>query len=308
MNVACALCQKKTDLRKSHIVPAFFGEYLKETSATGYLRGVDSPNLRIQDLTKTELLCAECEQRLSVWEKNFAQGAFKRVQDDSFRELEYGPWLLSFLVSLSWRVLAVERGTFVRDYPEFSAPIEAAFESWRQFLLGKRKHPGSEHHLFVIPGIPERVPAGSHEKTLHYLLRAIDAGIGSGKRTLFVYTKALRSLVFSPIVPGSPAGWTNTRVHAGTGRLVSPQKIAMPGFGDFLMSRVGEAFEQPLSEKQRARIAETMLQQPGKALQSESYKVHQATKRLIHPAKRNSTKVEARQEPVQEARKYTAVA
>ena len=46
----CALCNDKADLRKSHIIPAFFGSYLKKTSATGYLRSGEAPNLRVQDL------------------------------------------------------------------------------------------------------------------------------------------------------------------------------------------------------------------------------------------------------------------
>ncbi len=277
----CALCQKKAELRQSHIVPSFFGAYLKETSATGYLRGALTPNLRVQDLSKEALLCDSCEGRLSVWEGKYKEEAFDKVQDDSFRELEYGPWLLLFLVSLSWRVLVTQRADFLAERPQFSDIIEKTLENWRLFLVGDRSQPASEHHLFVFAGVPESMPDGLHEKILHYMLRSVDATVASNSRSLFTYTKALRSLVISPIVPASPKGLVNTRVHAGRGRLISPQKIAMRGLGGFLDSRAKECFAQELSDKQKARIEEAILRDPQRSLSSESYKVHKATKRLV---------------------------
>ncbi len=277
----CALCHNEAVLRQSHIVPSFFGAYLKETSATGYLRGAETPDLRVQDLVKQELLCDSCEGRFAVWEKAYRENAFQNVQDDAFTQLEYGPWLLPFLVSLSWRVLVTEKEGLAVDHPHFSAIVERTLENWRLFLLGDRKQPGSEHHLFIFAGIPESMPVESHEKSLHYILRVVDATTGVGSRTLFVYTKAVRSLVFSPIQPASPSGWTNTRVHAGQGRLISPQKISMAGFGGFLNSRIEDAFRQPISEKQMGKIGEAMMRNPERALSSESHKVHQASKQLL---------------------------
>jgi hypothetical protein len=282
---SCALCHNEAELRQSHIVPSFFGAYLKETSATGHLRGAVTPNLRIQDLSKEELLCDSCEGRFALWEKDYKEQAFEKVQNDAYRQLDYGPWLLPFLVSLSWRVLVTQREDLVGDYPQFSSVAERMLENWRLFLLGKRRQPGSEHHLFVFAGVPESMPTGLHEKILHYMLRAVDATVGANSRGFFVYTKALRSLVFSPVLPASPSGWVNTRVHVGRGRLVSPQKIAMAGFSDFLNSRTGLAFAQPLSDKQRAKIGEAMLRNPERAITSESHKVHEASKRLIRSRK-----------------------
>ena len=175
----CPLCQKKAELRQSHIVPSFFGAYLKETSATGYLRGALEPNLRIQDLSKEDLLCDSCEGRLSVWEGKYKEEAFDKVQDDSFRELEYGPRLLLFLVSLSWRVLVTQRADFVAKHPQFSDIVEKTLENWRLFLVEERSQPASEHHLFVFAGIPESMPDGLHEKILHYMLRSVDATVAA---------------------------------------------------------------------------------------------------------------------------------
>jgi len=277
----CALCQRGADLRLSHIVPSFFGTYLKETSATGYLRGAIAPNLRRQDLLKRRLLCDCCEGRFGAWEKEYKEQAFDAVQDDNFNGLTYGSWLLPFLVSISWRVLVTEQKELLEAHPQFSRHIGVTLENWRRFLLEERKKPQSEHHLFIFAGMPSAVPSGSHAGSLDYIYRAIDATTAVGKRSFFVYTKALRSLIISPVLPSFPSGLTNTRVHAGHGRLVSPQKIAMPGFGGFLNSRIEQIVDRQLSEKQKAKIEKTLLLNPDKALASESFKVHLARERLI---------------------------
>ncbi len=160
----CALCHGLAELRQSHIVTSFFGPYLKETSATGYLRSPTAPNLRIQDLSKEELLCDSCEGRFAVWEKDYKEQAFCTEQADSFTELKYGPWLLPFLVSLSWRVLVTQRGDLVGEYPQFSGLVDRTLEKWRLFLPGERKQPGSQHLLFIFAGIPKRMPEGLHQR------------------------------------------------------------------------------------------------------------------------------------------------
>lgn len=281
----CALCLQFRDLRNSHIVPSFFGRYLKETSATGFLRGAVSPNKRQQDLAKGFLLCGECEQRFSRWENEFSAVALPVVQSDDFQVLRYGPWLLPFVVSVSWRVLVSDRDDLVRDYPQFKEQVDEVLEEWRLFLLELRRNPGTEHHIFVFAGVPEKVPSEAHRKLLHYMLRSIDASEGVSSRQLFVYVKPLRTLMFSPIVPRYPAGWTNTRIHLGTASLMGPQEIAMKGFGDFLNSRVEECFSTQLSAEQQAKIREAIVGNPAKALSSESYKVHKATQKLFGAAR-----------------------
>jgi hypothetical protein len=213
--------------------------------------------------------------------KAYNEKALHVVQNDDFRQLEYGPWLLPFLVSLSWRVLVTRRDRLAADHPQFSVIVDRTLENWRLFLLGNRKQPHSEHHLFIFAGMPEGIPNSLHEKFLHYAYRSIDATVALASRTLCIYTKPLRSLVLSPILPASPNGWVNTRVHAGQGRLVSPQKIAMAGFLDFLNSRVEEAFSEPLSERQMQKIGESVMRNPERALSSESHKVHQANTKLL---------------------------
>lgn len=120
-----------------------------------------------------------------------------------------------------------------------------------------------------------------HPKLLHYLLRGVDASPAFSERQLSVYSKLLRVLLFSPLIPSRPAGWINTRVYAGVGRLISPQTIRMRGFGDFLNYRVQECYAGSISERQREKIRDAVMKDPERALQSESFAVHQLSERLI---------------------------
>ena len=66
MVARCGLCHEDRKLRRSHIVPDFVGRWLKDTSATGYLRYSGSPNKRHEVTERLYLLCEACEQRLET--------------------------------------------------------------------------------------------------------------------------------------------------------------------------------------------------------------------------------------------------
>jgi hypothetical protein len=287
----CPLCWRRAKLCLSHIIPAFAGRYLKETSATGYLRDGLNPNLRRQDIGKQQLLCTDCEQMFSRWENDFSQKAFPIVQADDFKELEYDSWLLKFVVSIQWRILVINHLEVASDSPQFKSAIVNTLENWRLFLLGERNQPGGVHHLFVFAGAPTKISGRVHEKTLHYFMRGIDATELVSSRELGVYSKMLRSVFYSPIVPASPTGWKNTRIHAGPGRIVSPQELGMPGFWSFIQHRITEVHAKPVSKKQLHKITEAMLANPQRTVASESFKVRQATRRLIGEAKPKWTPV-----------------
>lgn len=122
----CKLCQKNQDLRESHIIPKFVAKWLKESSATGYLRQGVEPNLRKQDFPKERLLCGDCENRFSRWENIFAEKIFLPYLNDGKREFEYTDWLLKFSVSLIWRMGISELDEF-RDYkPNLVGDLEKA--------------------------------------------------------------------------------------------------------------------------------------------------------------------------------------
>jgi hypothetical protein len=72
----CRLCGATKELQESHILPGFVFRWMKATSATGYLRFGQQPNLRVQDGLKLLLLCGDCEGRFNHWETQFANKIF----------------------------------------------------------------------------------------------------------------------------------------------------------------------------------------------------------------------------------------
>lgn len=276
----CALCLAARPLQQSHVIPAFVIRHLKTTSATGYLRGPGSGH-RVQDIPTEPLLCADCEQRFSQWERAFSLEAFPEIQGEGFEFFEYDHWLLKLAVSLSWRVLVTDRIDLMEACPEWRARIDLTLENWRRFLLGLNKNPQGVHHIFIVPGIPTEVPSEAHPKTLHYLMRAVDAAALGGTRNLAVYVKLLRSIFYAPMVPANPSGWHGTRIHAGPGRVISAnQRLSMRDFREFLQSRVELGFAGPPSPKSVEQIVKAITKNPKRALTSETHWVHIATKHL----------------------------
>jgi hypothetical protein len=76
----CALCdQENAVLKESHSIPKFVYQWIKDTSATPYLRSSDNVNARKQDGPKEYLLCGECEGDLSAMETELAETLFKKI-------------------------------------------------------------------------------------------------------------------------------------------------------------------------------------------------------------------------------------
>jgi hypothetical protein len=103
---ACALCEQQRILVESHIFPAFLFRWKKKTAATTYLRCNEDPKKRVQDGLKVPMLCAECEGLFNKFETDFCNHVFHPLVSGKTSSASYGPWLLKFCVSVSWRILA----------------------------------------------------------------------------------------------------------------------------------------------------------------------------------------------------------
>jgi len=277
----CRLCQKDKVLVKSHIIPKFVSRWLKETSATGYVRKVTKPNLRKQDFSTEQLLCRGCENIFSQCENQFAQNIFYPYLSDEKNEFEYDEWLLKFAVSLIWRLGIVELNRF-RDYkPQLTNDVEHALSIWREYLLNNA--PMKEQfgfHLFFFSYVQKAnnisLPEGFH----WYTLRATDATLPASESEVYGYVKLPALIFFSGIKPKLPTELTNTFIHEHGKFNVSTQKVHNDVFGDFYLDRVQQAWDRGLtiSEKQQMIIQETMERNPEKTLKSESFQVFLAEK------------------------------
>jgi hypothetical protein len=75
------MCYKTGPLEAGHVVPSFVYRWIKATSATGYLRSGENPNLRIQDGWKRRWFCRTCENRIGRFERAFAQELFPLIMN-----------------------------------------------------------------------------------------------------------------------------------------------------------------------------------------------------------------------------------
>lgn len=133
MKGTCALTQKETELKLSHIYPKFVIEWMKETGST-YLRRVVTPNRRQQDGYKIPLLGEEAEQLFSIREKWFAEKIFRPYLNNSTITIDYNENLYYFALSMLWRILTLElRNPAISDFKHYQTMLNAE-KQWRDFL------------------------------------------------------------------------------------------------------------------------------------------------------------------------------
>lgn len=290
MIAECRLCKNTMPLVVSHLLPSFVGRWLKGTSSTGFLRKASSPNKRTQDLEKRRLLCTDCEQRLSRSESLFAGKMFHPYVNRALREFDYGPWLLEFSVSLSWRTAITNLDA--SDAPPLRQDLRddviEACGVWADFLLRRRTNiEPYEQHLLLLDFIEDPGDNPIPEKFQWYTMRGCDSTLAASQHEIFAYTKLPRFLFWAPIRATGAIDWFGTEILAGKGYLGPPQSVSQVGFGDFLLSRVraSNAAMSTLSDKQRKLIEETFLRAP-LSLDDDGVRVHLAERELRETVER----------------------
>ena len=210
----CRLCLKDKTLRKSHVFPAFVTDWIRRTSVTEKMRSAVSPNKRVQDTRKIELLCDDCETLFSQYEKYFSEDIFKPVLGSFKPVLNYDHRLLKFAVSLSWRMLVVTMENFLRKTPQHKIAIEEAEAKWRAFLLDDISAKDYEHHFFMlrrVEGAPEIKDTNTDINW--YFFRAVDGTIMFTAKDVYVYTKLPGFVFISTMSSVKVTGMTGTLIR-----------------------------------------------------------------------------------------------
>jgi hypothetical protein len=287
----CALCKKNKELRLSHVIPSFVGKWLKETSATGLLRGLTDADKRLQDVGKTWLLCNDCEQRISALETYFANEVFYPFVESGRRNFKYDSRLLRFVISLSWRTLVSGYNSFGRILPQLLSYVNVAEATWSNYLLDISRDCGPyEHHVFFFDCVKDEkeMPANFQ----WYSLRAVDSTLLGNKEQALVYTKFPWMMFVSTIQPTQLQGWKNTKISE-RGEIEQPQSIHDDLFGHFLLSRYNSILDKkPLQTKIDTRIVKTLEKNPSRFFRSKSLETffieaqreRKRRKELLHPA------------------------
>ena len=147
----CKLCMKEKNLSNSHIIPKFVVRWLKDTSATGYLRQAEKPNIRKQDIITRKILCRHCEGLFSRNETQFAKNIFLPFQNDKVKRFQYDDWLRAFAVSVFWRLGVADLEDFRVFKPHLVGYLEEALAIWRGSLLsGEFSDDRYAHHILFF--------------------------------------------------------------------------------------------------------------------------------------------------------------
>jgi hypothetical protein len=272
--VNCKLCLKEEELQESHILPSFVYKWLKETSATGYLRFGQAPNKRVQDGYKEYWLCRQCEQRLNAWETQFAKNVFHPINEQGGVKVPYGEWLLKFCASVSWRtLLMMKEKDYLTDFSDTQREaVDAALSKWAAFLLGKAPSPDRfEQHMIVFDAI------NAEGTTLHgvppnfnrYILRTVVLDVVRSNIIAFVLSKMGKFFVLGFIDVPHPRQWVGTKINANSGTINGSGYTLPRQFADYLIEEARRYAK--ISETQRDRIDEAMWRDINRVTRSESF-------------------------------------
>ncbi len=151
----CNLCQRFAELKNSHILPKFYYRELRKQNPENFnLRSSSKPRLRVQDGRKLKLLCHQCEQQFSGWERSFQKCFIQSLaKDKDGKFVKYTDWMLMYCTSITWRILKMllRDGNFNDIEESEKHTFINAENTWRQFLNGDRLNPGQyTHHLFIL--------------------------------------------------------------------------------------------------------------------------------------------------------------
>ncbi len=289
MTGPCALCGQEADLHDSHIIPSFVLRWLKESSATGFLRFKPELNKRVQDGLRVPLLCSTCEQRFGRWEKRFAENIYAPLNHGKAARFSYGSWLSKFCVSVSWRVLTfLRKDKLVHFSSEMMEAADIALAIWRSYLLDESSHPGKhQQHMLLLDLVDEHTFSEIPPNLNRYILRSVEIDAACTSKEAFVYSKMGRVVLVGFIHVASPRQWQGSLIHVGHGAIGSQTYTLPDYFGRYLFERARRAdgFYEKISPRQAERISSDYRKNIDRAVASETWKALDQDVRLVGRSK-----------------------
>jgi hypothetical protein len=279
-NILCRLCQSSDDLQDSHILPRFLGKYLKDTSATGYLMGIDTEGKpsRSQDLYKMKLLCTSCESVLNQAETFFAKTIFHPFQRGNLTNIPLDNRLGKFAVSVSLRALWIMKVVRHPLADKWKTKLDELESEWRNYLLDTpnfTKGPNS-HHILLCDESLLAVGLRNSPNLIHSIMRTSAYYIFEkfGKAYLFANLAGVQviSMISPPELPVSQG----TQVYpVQTFGVVTPAGIGWGGYYQNLLelAQKFEAARSRLSEAQKEQTERAMNAHPGRVAKSEDARI-----------------------------------
>ena len=230
MDGTCGLCENDRTLKQSHLLPSFIFKWKKKHN-TGFFRTSENPNIRAQDGLNPSMLCGNCEQLFSPWEKQFAEKVFKPFHDKSIIALNYSEWLLQLAVSVSWRNLYYHKlmGGLTGLSEAQIKIVYDVLEASQSYLLDSQSNIDSfEQHIFPVGTI-----SGGHGNAdvspflNRYLATAVDFDLLRTDDSCLVYSKLNRLVIIGVVQHPDSRQFEGTKITHPTGKL-SAHNIFLP--------------------------------------------------------------------------------
>lgn len=274
MNDICRLCEKSSELADSHILPKSIFKWMKETSATDYLRFSQKMDVPQQDGLKTPFLCHECENQFSTYEKYFKEKIFLPLHDNK-DSVSYNNGLLKFSASLAWRVLkyTIEQKNTNHLTKRQLEYCDSALRAWKDYLFNKKDSPGIfELHLYNFIGHVSS--SGDLPDNIHrYLHRSISFNLYASDSIAFVYIKLPGFIIIGYITsPNNINKFRASRIKVAHG-MIEPMKYMAPTYIlDIIKQEALKAsgHQNSISEKQQLKIDDKYRNNIQRASQSKT--------------------------------------
>lgn len=237
-------------------------DWLKSTSR-GQIRTSVSPNKLMQDGLKQPLLCHECEELFSKWEKPFAGNVFRPLhlgETPQFGIHYEGVWALRFATSISWRVLEWSRGQSALGHLTDiqRGLVDSALPTWAAFLLGSKDSvlPHEQHALLLDVIENHNMDEELSPFLNRYIARTFEANVVRAENEVLTFAKMGRFLVIGFVSPPlHREAWQGTRVRMKRGTFGGTNITVPYALAKFMNERASKtaSFLNTLSPRQRAR-------------------------------------------------------
>lgn len=253
----CSLCHKTAELQESHIIPSFVFKWIKRNNFTGRLRSTGNIDIPIQDGPKKPLLCSTCEEKFSNPEGKFSQLIFRPYLTGTAQDVEYGPWLRYFTISVAYRViLDLKSQLLAAMSANEQKKLKRAMRKWKDYLLGEKSLEEYETHLLPLDYVVKMdAPA---PKINAYMMGSSDYQILGEENEIAVYIKLPGFAFFVAVAPSAFEGFENTQIFdQGLLKLKSNKIYTVPGeYFAVIRERSYKIAEAKMSENQRQKIVQ----------------------------------------------------
>lgn len=216
----CKYCNENEAIKNSHIIPSFVYEWVKSTAPTRFMRATHEPNVRLQDGSKSALLCLYCEKKFSKVEDEFKRQYFSKVAN--YRKpcpakIEITQGVLKCIYIMAWRSLADTvyfpkendyKDEEIKEFPSLLEEIKKSIENNNFLAFKAHVIPCTKEVLFRL-NFPQ-VPLHMYERSV-----TSEPRIWNNWLRFILYIQIPFSIIVFEIVPNEDDPWVGTQLSEG---------------------------------------------------------------------------------------------